>query len=127
MYNKFCKGFHCMKKLGLFVMPLMAVSLLVNCNNGGGTPVVTYTINPPKIFNGTLLGDVPTTINSNETVQFTFKANDECSLPSDVNVNGANHTFTTSGEQGIVTLSNPVSDVTISIYCTSPKKTYNYL
>ena len=27
-----------MKKLSFIVMPLMAVSLLASCNNGGGTP-----------------------------------------------------------------------------------------
>jgi hypothetical protein len=59
----------------------------------------------------------PTTITENGIVTMTFTANDGYKLPEDINVTGASYSWDKS--TGVLTLSIPISDVSISISAVS--------
>lgn len=73
---------------------------------------ITYTITN-TITNGTASGD--STISENGTATITLTANSGYELPSTITVSGASYTYDST--TGVVTLTNPTANVTITAIC----------
>ena len=77
-------------------------------------PAVTYNIST-TVSNGSYSGS--STISYDETATVTITADSGYSLPSSITVTNAQYTYDSS--TGIIVLSNPIGDVSVSVVCES--------
>lgn len=106
-----------MKKLGLLIMPIMAISFLVGCNNGGGdTP-------EPELYTMTFSGNNCKANNEKNyakgtEVNFTITADSGFVLPNEISVDGTTtYQYNCNEDKVTATFSctMPTNDVTVTV------------
>lgn len=93
--------------------------ILMGAVEGSAPTPTTYTITT-NVTNGSYSGD--TDIDSDGTASVTITASSGYELPTTVSVSGASHTY--DDTTGVISLSDPTGDVTISATCPAVTATF---
>ncbi len=101
-----------MKKIGL-LFPFLLAPLLINCGGKGPEPTPAVTYNVITNFNNCSSTDAPTKIKENESLIFHVKADEDYALPESIDVTGCECTYTKEAQS--ITISNPTSDVSVTV------------